>query len=113
MKLILDLTFIKSVCDDDQDFINEVLDTFLIEMPKDIAQMNQAVTDQDVVIIGRMAHKIKSTLQTLGLFELKELALQIEQLAKVVPPDLSILTLSKEFIKHMDGVYPNAKKLIC
>ena len=112
MELTLDLSFIKEISDGDQDFINEVLHTFLNEMPKDIAQMNQAVRDQDVVMIGRMAHKTKSTLQTLGLFELKELALKIEQLTKVVPIDTAVFSLAKKFMGHIAHVYPNAKGLI-
>lgn len=112
MELALDLTFIKEISDDDQDFINDVLNTFLKEMPKDIAQMNQAVTDQDFIMIGKVAHKTKSTLQTLGLFELKELALKIEQLAKKTPSDTAILALSQKFMGHINGVYPNAKELI-
>lgn len=112
MKLVLDLTFIKEISDNDQAFINDVLNTFLTEMPKDIAQMNQALTDKDAVTIGKMAHKTKSTLQTLGLLELKELALKIEQLTKVVPVDSVIFSLSKEFIGHIDEVYPNVTELI-
>lgn len=112
MELALDLTFIKEISDDDQDFINDVLNTFLSEMPKDIAQMNQAVTDQDIIMIGKVAHKTKSSLQTLGLFELKELALKIEQLTKQKPNDATILTLSQKFMGHINNVYPNAKKLI-
>lgn len=112
MELALDLTFIKEISDGDQDFINDVLNTFLNEMPKDIAQMNQAVTDQDIVMIGKMAHKTKSSLQTLGLFEMKELALRIEQLTKIIPPDNSIFSLSQKFMGHMNAVYPNAKELI-
>ena len=112
MKLVLDLTFIKEISDDDQEFINDVLNTFLNEMPKDIAQMNQALTNQDVVMIGKMAHKTKSTLQTLGLFELKELALKIEQLTKVVPIDMAVFGLSQKFMGHIGGVYPNVKELI-
>lgn len=112
MKLVLDLTFIKEISDDDQEFINDVLNTFLNEMPKDIAQMNQALTNQDVVMIGKMAHKTKSTLQTLGLFELKELALKIEQLTKAVPVDTAVFGLSQKFMGHIDRVYPNVKELI-
>jgi len=112
MELTLDLTFLKEISDGDQDFINDVLNTFLDEMPKDIAQMNQAVADQDIVMIGRMAHKTKSTLQTLGLFELKELALKIEQLSKETPKDPAILRLSQKFMGHIDQVYPNVKELV-
>ena len=112
MELTLDLTFIKEISDGDQDFINDVLNTFLDEMPKDMAQMNQAVGDKDIPMIGRVAHKTKSTLQTLGLFELKELALKIELLAKKTPKDTSITPLSQKFMGHIDGVYPNVKALI-
>lgn len=112
MELTLDLTFLKQISDNDQDFINDVLNTFLDEMPKDITQMNQALTDQDITMVGRMAHKTKSTLQTLGLLELKDLALKIEQLAKQQPSDADISRLSKEFIQHMDGVYPNVRQLL-
>lgn len=112
MELTLDLTFLKEISDGDQSFINDVLHTFLDEMPKDMAQLNQAITEQDIVMIGRMAHKTKSTLQTLGLFELKELALNIEQLAKTTPSDPSIVPLSQKFMGHIDQVYPNVKELI-
>lgn len=112
MELTLDLTFIKQISDNDQEFINDVLNTFLNEMPKDIAQMNQAVNNKDIVTIGKMAHKTKSSLQTLGLFELKELALKIEKLAKLDSTNAAILDLSQQFIGHIDGVYPNAKGLI-
>ncbi|WP_052599945.1 Hpt domain-containing protein [Aureispira sp. CCB-QB1] len=110
MNLTLDLTFLKEISDGDQDFINDVLHTFLDEMPKDMAQMNQAIMDKDIVMIGRMAHKTKSTLQTLGLFELKELALKIEQLAKQTPSDTNIIPLSQKFMGHIDRVYPNVKE---
>jgi len=112
MELTLDLTFLKEISDGDQDFINDVLNTFLDEMPKDMAQMNQAITEQDIVMIGKMAHKTKSTLQTLGLFELKEAAFEIEQLSKVTPTDTNIISISQKFMKYIEQVYPNVKKML-
>lgn len=82
MELTVDLTFLNEISDGDQDFITDVLKTFLLEIPKDIEQLKHALKTQSAVDIGRIAHKTKSTLQTLGLHELKELAYSIEQRAK-------------------------------
>lgn len=109
MKLTLDLTFLNEISGGDQDFIKDVLNTFLEEMPKDIEQMNQAILQQDNKMIGRMAHKTKSTLQTLGLHDLKKLALTIEQSIKDEPATPKAVVWAKEFIQHMDQVYPNVK----
>lgn len=107
MKLTLDLTFLKEISDNDQAFINDVLRTFLEEMPKDIAQMSQALDIQDYVSVGKMAHKTKSTLQTLGLHDLKQLAFTIEQTSKQTPIHPELATWTKNFINYIQQVYPN------
>lgn len=112
MKLTLDLTFLEEISDGDQVFINDVLQTFLQEMPKDLAQMQEALEHQDIVMVGKMAHKTKSTLQTLGLHDLKELALTIEQTTKREPTHPEINRWTTDFINYMDQVYPNVQTLL-
>jgi len=91
MELTVDLTFLNEISDGDQDFITDVLQTFLEEMPKDMNQLRAAIQIQDIIGIGKVAHKTKSTLQTLGLHELKEMAYFLEQHAKteISPNELS------------------------
>lgn len=86
MELTVDLTFLNEISDGDQEFITDVLQTFLEEMPKDMRQLRTAIATSDVIDMGKVAHKTKSTLQTLGLHELKEMALAIEQSAKSAAP---------------------------
>lgn len=112
MELTLDLTFLKEISDGDQAFINDVLRTFLEEMPKDIAQMDQALQVQDYVSVGKMAHKTKSTLQTLGLHDLKQLAFTIEQTTKTAPLNPELITWTTEFIRYIEQVYPNVNALL-
>lgn len=112
MKLELDLSYLNEISDGDQDFIADVLGTFLEEMPKDIEQMNQALLANDVVSIGKMAHKTKSTLHTLGLYELKELALKIEQTAKSNAQHPDIVVWAKEFMAHIGKLYPIVKGML-
>lgn len=86
MELTVDLTFLNEISDGDQEFITDVLQTFLVEMPKDMSQLRAAIEAENIKDIGKVAHKTKSTLQTLGLHELKEMAYTIERSAKSTPP---------------------------
>lgn len=112
MQLVPDLTFLKQISDNDMDFIKDVLKTFLDEMPKDMEAMNQAINSQNFVDIGKIAHKTKSTLQTIGLSELKNLALTIEQAIKQGSTDSNILEQAKSFQLHMEKTYPYIQQKI-
>lgn len=101
MELTVDLTFLNEISDGDQDFITDVLNTFLAEMPKDMAQLKHAIEQQDAVDIGRVAHKTKSTLQTLGLHDLKELAYSIEQRAKKGVTAQELIPDSNTFMEYI------------
>jgi HPt (histidine-containing phosphotransfer) domain-containing protein len=112
MDFTLDLTYLNEISGEDKEFIQEILHTFLEEMPKDIKEMSSALNENNNVLIGKMAHKTKATLQLLGLSELKELALDIEQTTKTDSNNPQIQTWTKEFINHMDKVYPNVKAML-
>ena len=112
MNFTLDLTYLNEISGEDKEFIEDILNTFLEEMPKDIQEMNAALNENDNVLIGKMAHKTKATLQLLGLCELKELAINIEQTTKTDLNNPQIQTWTKEFINHMEKVYPNVKAML-
>ena len=107
MNVALDLTYLNTISEGDKEFINDILNTFLEEMPKDMAQMSNAVETNDTLLIGQMAHKVKATLHLLGLEELKSLALKIEQTAKENKEHPEIQLWAKDLIRYMDKVYPN------
>lgn len=102
MQLTVDLTFLNEISDGDQDFITDVLRTFLEEMPKDMAQLRASINNQSAVEIGRVAHKTKSTLQTLGLHDLKELAYSLEQRAKQGASAQALHPDANQFIEYID-----------
>jgi HPt (histidine-containing phosphotransfer) domain-containing protein len=112
MNLDLDLTYLNEISDGDTVFIHEVLNTFLEEMPKDMEKMQSAIDCKDHVTVGKVAHKTKSTLHTIGLHDLKSLALQIEQTAKEDPSHPEIITWAKEFVQYIEKVYPTVQSKI-
>lgn len=112
MKLELDLSYLNEISDGDKEFIADVLNTFLEEMPKDMAEMSNAITENNVIMVGKMAHKTKSTLHTLGLNELKEMALKIEQTAKSNPTHTDIVPWANEFMQHISKLYPIVQQML-
>lgn len=64
------------------DFIGELVDTFSEEAPSMIANMRQALSDQDADTFRREAHSMKTNAATFGATDLLELAKKLEQLAR-------------------------------
>ena len=64
------------------DFINELIDTFLEDAPKMIAEIKSASDKQDADAFRRAAHSMKSNANTFGATQLAILAKDLEMLGK-------------------------------
>ena len=64
------------------DFINELVDTFLDDGPKMIAELRAALLAHDADSFRRAAHSLKSNAATFGAQHLSELAKALEMLGK-------------------------------
>ncbi len=82
MPLINNKTFEELKQISGEDFINELIDAFLDEAPKMIAQMQTALTANDVESFRRNAHSMKSNANTFGATELATLAKELEAMGK-------------------------------
>ena len=65
-----------------EDFINELLDTFLDDAPKLIDELKSALAAKDADSFRRAAHSLKSNAATFGAQRLSDLAKQLEMLGK-------------------------------
>jgi PAS domain S-box-containing protein len=64
------------------DFLVEVIDTFLADVPTLLASLHHAVEEGDTALVRRAAHTLKSNGATLGATEFAELCRELEQRAK-------------------------------
>ena len=64
------------------DFINELIDTFLEDAPKMIAEMKAALASGNAETFRRAAHSMKSNAATFGAVGLSALAKELEMLGK-------------------------------
>lgn len=64
------------------EFINELIDTFLEDAPKMIAEIKSSYASNDVDSFRRAAHSMKSNAATFGASQLAALAKELEMLGK-------------------------------
>ena len=64
------------------EFINELIDTFLEDAPKMIAEINSALSANNADTFRRAAHSMKSNAATFGASQLAALAKELEMLGK-------------------------------
>jgi len=65
-----------------EDFINELIDTFLEDAPKMIAEIKSALDSNNADTFRRAAHSMKSNAATFGASQLAALAKELEMLGK-------------------------------
>ncbi len=65
-----------------EDFIGELIDTFLEDSPKLIAEMKTALKNDDADAFRRAAHSLKSNSATFGATHLSDLSRELEMLGK-------------------------------
>ena len=112
MNLQVDLSYLNEISDGDSEFVASILTTFLEECPKDLSGMKKGLDNGDLVSVGKLAHKNKSTLQLFGLLGLKQLAFDIEQTAKKDATHPSIAPNAKVFIEYMEKLIPQVIDII-
>lgn len=78
----IDLSYLEMVAGGDKTFVVSLIDMFLNSLPKDMAQVEAYFSNGDWLQAGRSAHKMKATIQMMGLKELSELVIKIEKIGK-------------------------------
>ncbi len=77
-----DLTLIHERADGDMQFLKEIIECYILEMPVYIKEMDEYLASQDFAEISKQAHKMKAPIALMGALALKELYSSIEINAK-------------------------------
>ena len=93
---ITDLSYLVSLCGNDDDFKTEMIETFLKNTPPLINDMKNYLLDSDWKKIGDIAHKMKPSFSFMGIHTAKELILNIERLGRQMEDVASISTMVLE-----------------
>lgn len=82
MALHYNLAKVYAISDDDSEFVNEILTLFVNDVPEDLAQIKEGIKKKDHKHAYAYAHKIKPTLDLLGMTMAFEEILQVEAWTK-------------------------------
>lgn len=82
MALNYNLAKVYAISDNDQEFVNEILTLFVNDVPEDLAQIKEGIKKKDHKHAYAYAHKIKPTLDLLGMTVAFEEILEVEAWTK-------------------------------
>lgn len=92
----IDLTVLKELTGDDDDFIKEMIQTYLDSAPSDFEKMKEQYAEGDIESLGKTAHKMKGAARSMGI-KGHELLLTIEQIGKGNHPKTDLEKSYNEF----------------
>ncbi|SCX79075.1 Hpt domain-containing protein [Flavobacterium caeni] len=82
MALNYNLAKVYALSDNDPEFVNQIISLFVTEVPLDLLQVKLGIKTKDHKLAYAYAHKIKPTLDLLGMNNAFEEILQIEAWTK-------------------------------
>lgn len=80
--LNINLSYLEDITGGDREMMLEMLDLFINDIPAQVNIIKELSQNKDLINLGSEAHKLKPTLQYVGLFEMFELVKGLEALSK-------------------------------
>lgn len=82
MAINYNLAKVYALSDNDPEFVMQIIDLFVTEVPEDMKQIELGIKEKDHKLAYAYAHKIKPTLDLLGMSVAFEEILQVEAWTK-------------------------------
>lgn len=73
-----DLTMIKSVSGGDEEFIKKMIVLFIETVPQNVGELKKSLQTEDWEQVSKQAHKLKSTVDSMGIKSLKTIIRTVE-----------------------------------
>lgn len=102
MSIKIDLTYLDEVAGDDLEFKSEMIKRFSDQTPEYISMINNAIKEENISDVKRIAHKMKPTFLYVGLKEIQEKVEILEQKAERKDDFNSIKRLWEEILINFD-----------
>jgi CheY-like chemotaxis protein len=105
------LDYLKRVSGNNEEFIREMIQTFVSSLPQTTAGMTEAVAKGDWDALSRLAHQVKPSFTLMGLDKLREKASLIEEQSKT-RRDLNTLPQKvQEFMAYCRNVVEELRQV--
>jgi PAS domain S-box-containing protein len=109
-KTTFDLAYLRSVSDNNHDFLQEMIQTFVQSIPPVLEEMQKCVDEKNWHKLSRLAHQIKPSFSLLGMEELRKTVFFIEQNADQKNNLTEVTRTTSEFIEDCSTVVSDLRK---
>lgn len=110
MALKYNLSKVYALSDNDAEFVNQILKLFVTEIPEDLRQVKEGIKKKDHKHAYSYAHKIKPTLDLMGLNVAFEEILQVEAWAKSEGKKKEIIETFRSIKKQVNDAVKEINK---
>ena len=100
--LLYNLSYLSDISRGDKEFMKKMVDLFINQIPAALTDINEAFADNDFSRVKALAHKTKSSIDTLGISKIKNEIKELEILAMQNKPNPRI----NEIIELLNDVIP-------
>ncbi len=69
---LYDLTMVESIGGGDPAFVKKMVQLFIDTMPRNVDEINAALQSNDWIEIGKLAHKMKATIDSMAIVSLQQ-----------------------------------------
>ena len=76
---LIDLSYLKKISGDNEDFMKDIISTFLKSVPESIDKLEKHVEKKEFKEIHAISHRLKPSFELLGIKNLKDSAIKIEE----------------------------------
>ena len=94
----IDLSYLEDITGSDKDMMLEMLNLFIEDIPSQVEKIREAVEEKDMKSLGTESHKLKPTLQYVGLNEMYELVKKLEAIGKSGEYTNEVSNLTQELV---------------
>jgi PAS domain S-box-containing protein len=109
---LFDLNYLKKVSGNNQDFIREMIQTFVKTIPPIIEDINASILLSDWARTAKLVHQIKPSLTLMGIHALKEPVMHIEAALKKVGKSKKSTGPSKVVLHSLQNFVRSLEKVI-
>lgn len=109
---IVDLSYLKKMSNNNQEFIDEIIGTFLESMPENINEITQNAASGNWEQVAKVVHKIKPTITLMGIHSLKDKVVALEQEAKTTTGSPQATTLAEEISTTLHQAIESLQKKV-
>ncbi|MEN8138471.1 MAG: Hpt domain-containing protein [Bacteroidota bacterium] len=109
MKREYDLSKLEELADGDREFVIDIVSTFLDHAPIQVKEIEEAFEQADYKMLGDVAHKLKPSLDLMGIDSLYKVIRLIEQCAKEETKQKELPRIINEFTSIFEKVLDEIK----